>query len=710
MSRTLWLLIFAAALACAPRSDSPSGSGRPGWVDADRLDHAAAEPEQWLTNGGGPDEQFYSRLDRINQDNVSQLGMAWEYTARSPRGRVQHGMQGTALVVDGVMYLSGPWSIVYALDARTGAELWQYDPKVDGSYPRRGCCGVSSRGVQVWKGKVYLATVDGYLVALDAGTGTELWRADTFVDRTRDYTITGAPHLAGDKIVVGNSGADFGVRGYVTAYDTETGELAWRFYTVPGNPNKGFEQPEMELAAGSWDPNSAWEAGLGGTVWGMMAYDAELDLLYIGTGNSSPYPIWFRSPTGGDNLFLASIVAIKASTGRMAWYYQTVPGEIWDYTVSSNLVLADLDLSGSIRKVLMTAPKNGFYYVIDRVTGQLLSAEPFVRVNWATRVDLATGRPEMSEAAWYQREPKLVFPSSWGGHNWMPMSYSPVAKLAFIPTIERGMVYAATPKFTFKNHHIYQAITLDIPEAKLRQLTRDSLDLLETHEFLTAWDPLTQRARWQVPLNGVFNGGALSTAGGLVFQGRANGHLVAYRAEDGTILKDIEVGTGVMASPMSYAVGGEQYVAIMAGYGGGLGSTFMPGAAGYRYENYPRVIAFKLGGGTVPLPPAYATPPTPAPPPVEVDAAKVKQGGALFGQFCVYCHGGGPNKVSAYPDLTQMPPAVHQQFVEIVLRGSLVDAGMAGFDDLLTEAEAEAIHAYLLAEQRRRYEAEAASR
>ncbi|MGE0552121.1 MAG: PQQ-dependent dehydrogenase, methanol/ethanol family [Gemmatimonadales bacterium] len=706
MIRALSILTVAATLGCAPRPDASTGSSRPGWVDADRLAQSHREPEQWLTNGGGPEEQFYSRLDQIDQDNVSRLGMAWEYTARSPRGRVQHGMQGTALVVDGVMYLSGPWSIVYALDARTGAERWRYDPNVDGSYPRRGCCGVSSRGVRVWRGKVYVATVDGYLVALDAGTGTEVWRADTFVDRSRDYTITGAPHLAGNRIVVGNSGADFGVRGYVSAYDTESGELAGRFYTVPGDPKQGYEHPEMELAAGTWDPNSAWEAGLGGTVWGMMAYDAELDLLYIGTGNSSPYPIWFRSPGGGDNLFLASIIAIEAATGRMAWHYQTVPGEIWDYTVSSNLVLADLTIDGTARKVVMTAPKNGFYYVLDRTDGQLLSAEPFVRVSWATGIDLTTGRPRLSETAWYEKEPKLVFPSSWGGHNWMPMSYSPAAGLAFIPTIERGMVYAATPEFSFRNHHIYQAVTLDIPEATLRRLTRDSLELLQTREFLTAWDPLTQQARWRVPLTGVFNGGALSTASGLVFQGRANGHLVAYRADDGTVLKDIEVGTGIMAAAMTYAVDGEQYVAVMAGYGGGLGSQIQPGAAAYEHENYPRVIAFKLDGAAVPLPPARVAVATPAPPPIEVDASLAKRGAALFGQFCAYCHGGGAQALSAYPDLTQLPISVHEQFAEIVLRGALVNAGMASFADLLSEADAEAIHAYLLTEQRRRYEAE----
>jgi quinohemoprotein ethanol dehydrogenase len=435
-----------------------------------------------------------------------------------------------------------------------------------------------------------------------------------------------------------------------------------------------------------------------------MTYDPALDLLYIGTGNSSPYPIWFRSPSGGDNLFLASIIAIHPRTGRMAWYYQTVPGEIWDYTVTSNLILADIELGGSTRKVLMTAPKNGFFYLLDRATGKLLSAEKYVRVNWASRVDTATGRPIITEEAWYQKEPKLIFPSSFGGHNWMPMSFSPKTGLAYIPTIERGMIFSSDSSFSFARHHIYQGIQDGGSEAVMRKLTGGNLDLLETHEFLQAWDPGAGKARWKVPLAGQFNGGVLSTGANLVIQGQADGHLVVRDADDGRVLKDIEVGTGIMAAPMTYSLDGQQYIAVMAGYGGGLGSRFHLGNAGYRYQNYPRILAFKLNGGAVPLPPPRVETEIPAPPPVETSAETVARGGQLFGRFCAYCHGAGNGMISAYPDLTRLPASVHQQFRNIVLGGALVSAGMADFSDLLSEADVEAIHGYLISAQRRAYE------
>ena len=699
------LLLFAIGCRPADRSHDPADSRQAGWIDYTRISDSKREPENWFMAGGGPHEQYYSDLDQIDALNITHLGFAWAYTAKSLRGRVQHGMQATPIVVDGRMFVSGPWSVAYALDAATGKELWRYDPKVDGSIARRSCCGVSSRGVQVWKGKVYLATLDGYLIALDAATGREIWRQDTFIDRDADYTITSAPHIAGTNIVVGNSGADFGVRGYVSAFDADTGAFAWRFFTVPGDPAKGFEHPELEVAATTWDANSTWETGLGGTVWGGMTYDAELDLLYIGTGNSSPYPIWFRSPQGGDNLYLSSIIALRPSTGRMAWYYQTVPGEIWDYTATANLVLADIKMSGLRRRVLMTAPKNGFFYVLDRSTGELLSAEKFVRVNWASHIDRATGRPVITKDGWYQHEPKLVFPSTEGGHNWMPMSYSPKVGLAFIPTIDKGGILNSAREFKFRRRAIYQGLAFSESHELAKSLTGGNLALLEPNEALKAWDPVTQRERWRVPLSGLFNGGVLSTAGDLVFQGRADGHLVAYRAADGRILKDINLGTGILAAPMTYAVAGEQYVAVAAGYGGGIGTAFPMGSAPHRFENYPRIVALKLSGGPVPLPPARIATPVPAPPPGTADPKTIQRGETLFYQHCTYCHGGYGETLSAYPDLTRLTPEVHDQFRDIVLRGTLRSSGMAGFADVLSEDDAGAIHAALIAAQRRAFEA-----
>jgi quinohemoprotein ethanol dehydrogenase len=333
-----------------------------------------------------------------------------------------------------------------------------------------------------------------------------------------------------------------------------------------------------------------------------------------------------------------------------------------------------------------------------------------VRVNWASRVDPKTGRPEITGDAWYEKEPKLIFPSSFGGHNWMPMSFSPKTGLAYIPTIERGMIFGSTPSFKFKKHHIYQGITEGVGEAVATKLTGGNLSLLETKEFLKAWDPVTQKERWRMPLTAEFNGGVLSTAGDLVVQGQANGHLVVRRAEDGTVLKDLEIGTGIMAAPMTYAIDGEQYVAVMAGYGGGLGSRIHQGNAAYQYENYPRVIALKLGGKAVPLPAPRVEAAIPAPPPIEVKAETAKKGGALFGQFCTYCHGASGDVISAYPDLTRLALEVHQRFRNIVLGGDLVTSGMANFSDVLTESDVDAIHAYLIAEQRRAYEAQGKGR
>jgi quinohemoprotein ethanol dehydrogenase len=366
MRKSVIVLLIAATSGC--NNETPKG-----WIDEARLE--SREGKDWLSLGGNQKMQHFSPLEEINRENVGSLGYAWEYDASTIIGNVPRGLEATPIVVDGILYTSGAWGTVYALDGKTGRELWIYKPKADASYARRACCDVVNRGLAVWKGKVYVGTLDGYLICLDASNGSVVWQMDTFTDRTKGYTITSPPHIAGEIVMIGNSGGEYGVRGYITAYDLTTGEERWRFFIVPGDPRKPFESPEMEMASKTWDPNSDWQTGGGGTAWGESAYDPELNLLYVGTGNSTPYPIWFRSPTGGDNLFLSSILAINPADGKLVWHYQTTPAEIWDYTATQNIVLADLQLINSPRKVLMMAPKNGFFFVLDRATGELLCAE-----------------------------------------------------------------------------------------------------------------------------------------------------------------------------------------------------------------------------------------------------------------------------------------------------------------------------------------------
>ncbi|ARN76325.1 hypothetical protein BST96_06520 [Oceanicoccus sagamiensis] len=683
---------------------SPHSASATPLVDANRLRQAGREPGQWLTSGRTFRQQHFSPLKQINRQTVQRLGLAWEYPVNY-RGRVQHGLEATPLVVDGLMYTSGPWGTVYALDAATGKEHWRYDPPVDGSWARRICCGVVNRGVALWQRQVFVGTLDGYLVALSADTGKEIWTVDTFVNRDRHYSITSAPWIAGDKVIIGNSGGERGVRGYISAYDVHSGELAWRFYTVPGDPAKGIEHPEMAMAAKTWSADSSWQSGGGGTVWGHMAYDPTLNLLYVGTGNASPYPIWYRSPGGGDNLFLASILAINPDTGRLVWHYQTTPGEIWDYTATQHMVLAEVEIDGQLRQVLMQAPKNGFFYMLDRATGELLSAEPYVRVNWASHIDKATGRPVLTGQGNYQHKPKVVFPGSPGGHNWMPMAMSPDTGLVYIPAIDNPGVYINSPQYQFNPSGFntgsiqYLPYWPPVPEP-FHQLVEGGI---KVQEYLKAWDPVNQKLVWQQPLKGGMNGGVLATAGGLVIQGTATGELRFYEANSGAILKTITIGTGIMAAPMSFAIQGEQYIAVMAGYGGAMSRAFPEGAAAYHYQNQGRLLVFKLDGGSVSLPPPVT--PLEIPPLPEkwpgFEQADIQQGQALFGQYCVACHGANGQVRSAYPNLYTLQPAIHALFENIVLEGLFSAGGMAAFNDVLSATDVRNIQAYLITEQQK---------
>ncbi|HZD52745.1 MAG TPA: PQQ-dependent dehydrogenase, methanol/ethanol family, partial [Woeseiaceae bacterium] len=405
----------------------PGSAAAVAMVDGARIEAADSEPGNWLSHGRTYREQRFSPLTQIDADNAARLGLAWYYDLDTNRGQ-----EATPIVVDGIMFVSTAWSKVKALNAATGELLWAYDPEVAGEKAVETCCDVVNRGVAVWKGRVYVGTLDGRLIALDAATGKPVWSAQT-TDPALPYSITGAPRVFEDKVVIGNGGAEFGVRGYVSAFDAATGERAWRFYTVPGDPSKPFESKAMERAAETWT-GEWWKLGGGGTVWDSIVFDPALGLVYIGIGNGSPWNQSIRSPDGGDNLFLASIVALDVDTGEYVWHYQTTPGESWDYTATQPMILADLEIDGRERKVIMQAPKNGFFYVLDRETGELISAQPFATVTWASAIDPETGRPvENGQARYSGPAPALVAPGPGGAHSWQPMAYYPQTGLVYIP-------------------------------------------------------------------------------------------------------------------------------------------------------------------------------------------------------------------------------------------------------------------------------------
>ena len=391
-------------------------------TDARVIAAPEVEPGSWLPYGQTYKEQRFSQLTQINTDTVDRLGLAWTKQI----GDYNMRMQGTPLVVDGVMYVTNGWSVIHALDATTGEEIWTYDPEVDRSYIRLACCGPAhNRGAAVYEGKVYVGTFDGRLVAVDANTGEEVWDVDTWIPAGLGrFNITGAPRAAAGKVYIGQGSGESGRRrGYVTAYDAETGEVDWRFFLVPGDPNQPFEHPEMERAAQTWG-GEWWKYGGGGTAWNSLVYDEEFNSLYIGVGNGAPWPREIRSPGGGDDLFLSTIVSVDVETGRMNWYYQTTPGDNWDYSSAMDMALGEIEFGGEIRKVVQQAPKNGFFYVLDRETGELLRALPYTDgIDWATHVDMETGRPVENPDVVYEIEPQWIMPANSGAHNWEPQSW-----------------------------------------------------------------------------------------------------------------------------------------------------------------------------------------------------------------------------------------------------------------------------------------------
>jgi quinohemoprotein ethanol dehydrogenase len=725
-SSILFLSILAALLtgcggdgsegvAAGTASDTGEAERRFGNVTRERLLAADAEPWNWMTEGRDFGKGHFSPLDDINAGNVASLGFAWDYQTGTTRG-----LEATPIVVDGVLFTSGTTGRAYALDAATGAEIWKFDPESDSQYNRWACCDEVNRGLAVWEGMVYVGAFDGRLFGLDAETGAVVWEVDTIIDHGRGYSSSGAPEIAGDVVVIGNAGADYDARGYVSAYDLKTGEFRWRFFTVPGDPANGYEHPELEeIAAPTWDPNSRWDVGGGGTVWNAMVYDPELNLLYVGTGNSALFNWYERSPTGGDNLFLCSILAIDPDTGRLAWYYQQVPREGWDYTATQPMILADLEVDGAMRKVLMQAPKAGFFYILDRATGELLSADAYVPVNWATEVDLETGRPAMNLAQVdYKNGPVFVMPSGMGGHAWNPMAFNPDNGLVYIPAIEGGAItYDPT------DGHVYRPMQANSgnstlfgdsmladpafqPPAVRELLTRlQASGEASQRAVLKAFDPETGETKWEQQGVGFWDrAGVLATAGGLVFQGTDTGYLRAFDATSGEELLNLHIGTSIIAAPMSYAIDGEQYVAVMAGWGGGGWFAPHDTSAVVRYGNAGRIIAFRLGGGAVPIPELVSSAaPIPEPPAQFGTPEQIRQGQQLFGR-CSLCHAN--SDIGMTPDLRRMSPETHAAFNAIVLYGARRYRGMPQWDDVLNEEQSNAIHAYLIDLAARAYAAQ----
>ena len=651
----------------------------------------------WAYNGLDQKEQRHSLIKKINKSNVSRLGLAWQFNDFVVRGRVHRGNQGTPLVINGKMYFTGPWSVVYAVDAKTGAELWTYDPEVEGRWARKACCDVNNKGVAIKDGVLYVGVVDGYLDAVDLNTGERIWRTDTLPDRSKSYTVTGAPRIAGENIVIGNGGADMDARGYLSAYNLKTGKLAWRFFMVPGDPKLGDEHPELTMARETWGEDSRWDLGGGGTVYDSIVYDPELNLVYAGTSNGVPHPSWLRDPTEGDNLFLSSIVAIDATTGRMKWHYQTTPADSWDFGSTQNMILADMEIKGKKRKIIMQAPKNGFFYVLDRADGELLSAEPFSIVTWADKIDMKTGRPVLNPELDYRKSPKIIWPSVSGAHNWQPMAYSPKTKLAYIPVLEGPMKYVGFDSVEYLPDSLNEGKGPPL----MPPFEKEDEHLIGKHKpleqsILRAWDPVTQKTVWESEPQTWWSGGVLSTAGDLIFQGAVDGVFRVFDADNGKVLKTIDTGVAMLAPPMTYKIDGIQYVAVLAGLGGSESAYYPKRSAARKYENPETLFVFKLDGKAVVKPELRRIPEKqPVPPlPAKISAERMVFAEGQFFHHCARCHSYRGSKGS-YPDLWNMSPATHESFYDILLEGTNSYGGMASFSDVLSRQQAEAIYAYL---------------
>jgi alcohol dehydrogenase (cytochrome c)/quinohemoprotein ethanol dehydrogenase len=684
-----------ANTAPAPAPATPKAAA----VDAARLVDADQDSADWLSYGRTYDEQRFSPLKRIDAQNVSQLGLKWHYDLPVD-ARAQ---ESTPLVIDGTMYITGAWSKVFALNAATGAVLWTYDPKVPGETGLNACCDAVNRGVAAWGGKIYVGTLDGRLVALDATSGKPVWEVRTVPQESR-YTITGAPRVVKGKVLIGNAGGEMVVRGYLSAYDAETGLLAWRFYTVPndsGKPDGAASDEVLESQARPTWKGEGLKLGAGGTVWDAMAYDPKLDLLYIGTDNGGPWNTAIRSPGGGDNLFISSIIALRPDTGTYVWHYQTTPGEAWDFSSAQQLILADLDIDGRTRQVIMQAPKNGFFYLLDRTNGQLISAHQYAdNVNWARGIDPKSGRPVVNPEARYGELGKAFIsaPGPAGAHNWQPMAFSPLTKLVYLPVSEISFPFVPVRKFEEKRLAWNVGVDFDAGSLPQDPLIKAAAKAgLKGH--LVAWDPVAQKEAWRVEAGHPWNGGVLVTAGDLVFEGSAMGEFSAFAADSGKQLWSMQTQTGIGAAPVTYEVGDEQYVVVEVGWGGafGLAAGELARDSQINRGNVPRVLAFALrGSDTLPPPPAQHQAALEQRPEL-AGATVVAAGKATFHRYCSACHGDAAVSGGVLPDLRYSAAVADPKLWQnIVHDGVLQPRGMVAFGAELDPQQIDTVRAYIV--------------
>jgi quinohemoprotein ethanol dehydrogenase len=676
ISRDPWSILCLLAVSAATQAA--------GNVTEERVLAESGKGANWFVKGGNFDGEHFSPLTDINEDNIGDLGLAWVTAIPAP-----DGISATPIVVDGVIYFSAAYSVAFAVDAGTGRILWSFDPDVRAAFAERpdtSWLARVNRGVAVWGGKAFVTTADCRLFALDAGNGKALWSKQT-CDPGQGYGISDSPYVGGGKVYVGNAGSESHqkTRGYVTAYDADSGRQLWRFYIVPSDKPEENTSDAMKMAAKTWSGTALEQYGGGGNNWNEMTYDPDSGLLFFGTSGAVPYVHAQRAPNGGDNLFLSSIVAVDASSGEYAWHYQTVTEDSWDYNATMNIVLADLEIGGAMRETLLIAPKNGFFYVLDKRTGELLSAEKYAKVNWATHINLETGRPVYDPAAafWNAAEGETVFvwPNMWGAHSWNPMAWHPGERLAYIPVVDIPSVA------TYHGGDDY----------------RDTLEMLTEVDGkpfspgkLVAWDPLSQSARWSVEREFPFNGGVLATGGGLVFQGDALGAFEAYSAADGKLMWRVLTGSAITAAPVSYSVNGKQHVLIPVGAGGGVQFAYPELHAGDRPQGPTRLMAFTLGTDREVPAVVVAQRQLPGQPALKAYAGEIAAGRLLYARNCASCH--GKNAVSRFggsvPDLRYSSSDVHAAWPAIVIGGARSAMGMPPAE--LDLAEAEAIRHYVL--------------